>query len=34
MLFDIANSPLHARIPARTLQRVAYEAVARVHGQR
>jgi hypothetical protein len=34
MLFDIANSPRHARIPARMLQRVAYEAVARLHGQR
>jgi hypothetical protein len=33
MLFDIAHSPLYARIPARTLQRVAYEAVAALHGQ-
>lgn len=34
LLCDASNSPLYARLPARTLQRIAREAVAALHGDR
>lgn len=34
LLCDVSNSPLYARLSARTLQRIAREAVAALHGDR
>lgn len=33
LLGDVRNSPLYARLPARTMQRIAWEALAALHGE-